>query len=419
MENHPIPQDVTGFKFKLIGSITVKQFLYLLGFGILTTVVFAVGLNIFIKIPLMVFLAGTGAAFAFVPIEGRPMDVMIINFAKTIPSENRYIFRKRGVNLAQFMFLQIPEKPHPAQHLSAQTAPATNEHDEKKSLLLKKLNNSAFKPDEEETRFFNNVKSFFSEGVGATVIAPTVQKLPDKLPEEEIKQQVMPVINADSISAETPISQPEQAEENIEKIQEELSEAKKLQHDGVNPQNMEARIKALEEQLQSALSEKEELSKKVVEYESDKFKKQENVVSPSQAEEPKESQSVRFIAPSASLKAGFPSLPDIPNVVLGIVEDARGKTLPNILVEVVDENSIPVRAFKTNALGQFASVTPLANGTYKVYFEDPAKQHEFEIIEISLNGEIFNPIEVKSVDAREKLRRELFDGTGAANQATA
>jgi hypothetical protein len=93
---------------------------------------------------------------------------------------------------------------------------------------------------------------------------------------------------------------------------------------------------------------------------------------------------------------------------MGIIRDPRGKTLPNILVEVVDQNNIPVRAFKTNALGQFASATPLADGIYKVYFDDPQKQHEFETIEIQLNNEIFNPLEITSVDNREKLRRELF-----------
>ena len=82
--------------------------------------------------------------------------------------------------------------------------------------------------------------------------------------------------------------------------------------------------------------------------------------------------------------------------------------LQNILVEVVDKNEIPVRAFKTNALGQFAAATQLPNGTYKVFFEDPKKEHEFDTIEITLNGDIFQPLEVFSVDQREKLRRELF-----------
>jgi hypothetical protein len=71
---------------------------------------------------------------------------------------------------------------------------------------------------------------------------------------------------------------------------------------------------------------------------------------------------------------------------------------------------IPVRAFKTNALGQFTAATPLANGEYEVILEDPKKANEFEKIHITLDGSIFEPLEINSVDDRERLRRELFGG---------
>ena len=114
---------------------------------------------------------------------------------------------------------------------------------------------------------------------------------------------------------------------------------------------------------------------------------------------------------AAVKKAGFPVLPDIPNIVLGVIKDPRGKVLPNIIVEIVNAHNTPVRAFKTNALGQFISATPLPNGIYRVSFDDPLKQHEFDTIEITLKGEIFPPLEVISVDAREKLRRDLFEAS--------
>jgi len=90
------------------------------------------------------------------------------------------------------------------------------------------------------------------------------------------------------------------------------------------------------------------------------------------------------------------------------VKDSRGNVLPNILIEVKDNNNNPVRAFKTNALGQFASATPLLNGTYTVTFEDSAKVHTFDIVEIVAKGEIMQPIEIISLDKREELRKELF-----------
>ncbi len=415
MENHPIPQDVTGFKFKLIGSVTVKQFLYLLGFGILATIVFVMPLSMFVKYPLMLLFAGIGASLAFVPIEGRPMDVMIMNFAKVIPSENRYIYRKRGANLASYEFLKftVQKAQTPAQ--AAQAESHMSPQDEKRKILLGRLRNTSYRADENELSILKNIKSVFEEG------ANNVQKLPDNpkiaivTPHVIEEQKIKPV---DVVTQESAEPEVKSTPLDAKTIEHELEEAKKMI--ATEPEkkvDLEEKIKELEGLLQQATADKDSLSKKVVEYESANTKKDENVFSPTKGEEQQETQSVKFVPPSATLNAGFPSIPDVPNIVMGIVKDPRGKTLPNVLVEVVDGNGLPVRAFKTNSLGQFASATPLQNGTYKMYFDDPTKQHEFEIIEIKIGGDIFQPIEVTSVDSREKLRRELF-GTTAGAQIT-
>ncbi|KKQ95521.1 MAG: hypothetical protein A3C27_03200 [Candidatus Levybacteria bacterium RIFCSPHIGHO2_02_FULL_39_36] len=388
MENHPIPQDVTGFKFKLIGSITIKQFLYLLGFGILATVSFVLNINFLIKIPMMLLFSGIGVALAFIPIEGRPMDVMLANFAKAIPSENRYIYRKRGVNLLNFEFFKASTKQVRA--ITQEATQLKSASDEKKAILLGRLRDSSSGATEGDIAFFKNIKSFFEES------APVA--LSEKKNEEpqEIERQV-------------DLKDPEHTDSEIKKIQRQIEETRTLQNEKGNSQDLTEKIIELERQLAQVLQDKDILVKKMVSYEVQKAREDEVLVKPGQ-KDVAETQNVRFVGPSSHLVAGFPSLPDIPNIILGIVRDPRGKTLPNILVEVVDTNNIPVRAFKTNALGQFASATPLSDGTYKIYFEDPAKTHEFEIIEITLSGEIFNPLEVTSIDSREKLRRELFGG---------
>lgn len=401
MENHPIPQDVTGFKFKLIGSVTIKQFLYLLGFGILTTVSFVLQVNLFIKIPLMLIFSSIGLGLAFVPIEGRPMDIMLMNFAKTIPSENRYIFRKRGVNLFAFEFFK-PIKAQ-AQATLAQTQEATNPNDQKRAILLSRLRNSSFRADDSEVKFFNNIKTFFEESpVPKTTVFKTTAPLPETTPQEPSPKQNI-AFSSQTLS--------EAHDDKVQVLKKQIEEAKKIQVE--KPQgDLSQKIRELEEDLQKALLEKDALAKKIVDYEVEKTKKVETIFTPSKQEK-METENVKFVSPGQTLKAGFPTLPDVPNIVLGIIRDPRGKTLPNILVEVLDLNNIPVRAFKTGALGQFAAATPLPNGIYKIYFEDPAKHHEFEIIEINLNGEIFNPLEIISVDSREKLRRELFGGNVA------
>jgi hypothetical protein len=95
-------------------------------------------------------------------------------------------------------------------------------------------------------------------------------------------------------------------------------------------------------------------------------------------------------------------------LIVGVTKDPRGNALPGILVEIKDKENGPVRAFKTNEFGRFASATPLASGTYSIDFEDPKAQNKFEKMTIVLTGQIIPPIQAISIDTREELRRSLF-----------
>lgn len=90
-----------------------------------------------------------------------------------------------------------------------------------------------------------------------------------------------------------------------------------------------------------------------------------------------------------------PQRPQIPNIVAGLVQDANGSSLENVIIVIYDENKTPVRAFRTNKLGQFAISTPLANGNYQVEFEKEG--HNFDILNMQMNGNI-----VEAMTIREK-----------------
>ena len=359
MENHPIPQDITGFKFKLIGSITIKQFLYLLAGGALALIVYLLPGGIALKLPFMLTFFGIGASLAFLPIEGRPMDTMLINFIRALPSENQYVYKKRGVNFAHYAFLQ-PPKPTAKEKEGAETK---NDSDTKRSLLRNQLRAHYDRPDEKETVFLKNIKGYFDtetvNNIRMTDLTPN-DTLPKNIVEEKLEEPVqeaaVPVVAAQVITEPEPtISAP-----LAMPMPQENEAVEKITHVDTNS-------------------------------------------------------NARTVIPESQIRAGFPTLPDIPNVILGIVKDPRGRVLPNILVEVIDQNNIPVRAFKTNALGQFASATPLPAGTYRVFFDDAQKVHEFEATEITLTNQIFNPLEIFSLDQREKLRQELFGTSSQTN----
>lgn len=167
----------------------------------------------------------------------------------------------------------------------------------------------------------------------------------------------------------------------------------------------------LEQQLAQIQSQKQALEQQLLDL-SQKLKQQSGpqVFTPSEGQVKQETMLVRKIPKGAGKSVGLPIAPEFPNLLVGIVKDPRGNVLPNILVEVRDGQGNPVRAFKTNQLGQFASATPLLNGTYTLIFEDNSGKQKFDAVEIEAAGDVISPIEVISMDQREQLRKELFGG---------
>jgi hypothetical protein len=79
-----------------------------------------------------------------------------------------------------------------------------------------------------------------------------------------------------------------------------------------------------------------------------------------------------------------------------MVLDKEGKIIDNAIIEVRDKNGTPVRATKTNRLGQFFSTTPLKNGVYEVEIETP--NHTFDIIKLKLVGKTVDPLKIQATN---------------------
>lgn len=97
MKQHPVPQNVTSYQFRLIGEMTLKQFAELAAGLIVAYLAFNLKLPYLIKWPLVIFSALLGFSLAFLPIQERPLDQWIINFIKSIYSPTRYIWRKQNL----------------------------------------------------------------------------------------------------------------------------------------------------------------------------------------------------------------------------------------------------------------------------------------------------------------------------------
>lgn len=341
MENHPIPQDVTGFQFKLIGNMTIKQFAYVAFGVILAVILYYLPLNSSLgaltKIVLIPFLGSSGIALAFLPIEGRPIDTIIANFLKAIFSPNQYIYQKTG-RLFSFSSPATSSALTSRPQVKTKTETTINKGAQLQQLIQGAPNKPQNKLDEREATFIQAVFSPASSSISAAPV-PSAPAVP--VAQEQTAQ---PIVTPQPTPIPTPIV---------------------MQQQQINPAPVAA--------------------------------------APIPAPLPANP------TDTAVKRTDLPHVPDVPNIIVGLVKDPRGNVLPNILVEVKDKAGNPIRAFKTNALGQFASATPLAPGTYTVELEDPKKQNTFTVVQLTIDNRILLPIEIVSHDAREELRRQLFN----------
>lgn len=93
MEQHPVPQPITSYEFRLVGDMTLKQFGKLAAGIILALIVYGINPPAFLKWPVVLLFSGIGFAAAFVPFEGRPIDIWIMAFFKRIYSPTQYVWR--------------------------------------------------------------------------------------------------------------------------------------------------------------------------------------------------------------------------------------------------------------------------------------------------------------------------------------
>jgi len=78
---------------KVIGPLTIKQFLYLLGAGFIIFIVYKI-LNLFATIILAIPIAGIAIALAFVKIGNQPFVSFLKNFFGFIRKPDFYVWKK-------------------------------------------------------------------------------------------------------------------------------------------------------------------------------------------------------------------------------------------------------------------------------------------------------------------------------------
>ena len=94
------------------------------------------------------------------------------------------------------------------------------------------------------------------------------------------------------------------------------------------------------------------------------------------------------------LEAKMPATPTSPNLVSGLVVDEDDNEIEGAIVEIQDIAGNPVRAMRTNGLGQFQTATPLSQGDYLIVVEK--EPYRFDIIKLAIEGKIVLPLKIKA-----------------------
>lgn len=340
MQQHPIPQNVTQYQFRLVGDMTLKQFLELAG-GLLVAYLFYASNLIFIfKWPLALLSVFVGLALAFFPLEDRPLDQWVINFVKAIYGPTRFIWQKTNKIPSLFLF-----SAHPPEITNTVTKTI-------KAPTLRSAATPVSDLSEDEAKQIGAVDSLF----GSLPASPSAPP---------------PTMSHGSLTIDRPSV-------TIRKLkpQAAVSDTPVFTHPAksvVIPQNNSVGVDPrVDPQLSKPAS--------TVVFQSPTAPSAPAVATPPNL--------------GVAKNIALPASPKLPNLVTGVVVDAAGKQVENAIVQIVSRDGIPARAMKTSSLGQFYTSTPLSPDTYVIEIDKDGLR--FAPQQIVVNNTILAPIELRA-----------------------
>jgi hypothetical protein len=371
MREHPIPQDIVGYKFHIIGNMTLKQFAELAAGALLGLVIYSTNLPIPIKWPLICIVIGMGAAAAFLPIEERPLDHWITTFIRIMYRPTKFYWQR--VQKIPDAFNFTPNSNTQTQESMVDLSPARRDRIKE---YIASVNYESQDVDSftllEQQRLQEIMLAFQSVQPQQVNITQMAQK-PDLTIKVRSLQQPHGVSGADDAVI---VFDQKQREPLLTKHQKSVEEvAINMAVPDTAAPEIERQKRDFEAQAVSSQQESAYISS-------------DDTVTAAQPDVANESAMFNSALP-------FPTKPTQPNKLVGMVLTRANELIPDAIVEVRDEQNKVVRAVKSNALGQFFITTPLRSGAYSLVVEHD--NYQFPTIEMSLNDEIVDPVEIRSL----------------------
>lgn len=352
MKEHLIPQDITGYRFHIIGSMTLGQFAQILLGVALGFIFYKTNLPGIIRWPISITFALLGFGAAFVPIEERPLGDWIVNFAKALYKPTKFFWQKTPQIPSLFNY-----EPNKKTGYKAEEVDVSPIRKEKIQQFLQSVNQPTENMDEFD----------LAEKQQIGTIINTFQQT--NVASEPTKQAVKPNLKTKTRKITT---QPKSFLVYQQKVANNNSE------DGVTQINQ---AKPITQPKPITQSEQPKDSTQPAQSSQDlaTTKSQQNNAQPTQNQD-----------------LPFPNKPTQPNKVVGMILSSNDELVSNALVELKTENMQTITAVKSNALGQFQISQELNNGKYFLTVQKTGFQ--FNPQEITLKGEIVDPIKIVGVN---------------------
>lgn len=196
IQQHPVPQDISNYRFRLIGDMTIKQFSSLGICIVLTVIIYSSPLPFFFKYPLSFAFLALGVGMAFIPVQGRTLDVWILAFFKSIYSPTQYIW-KHGQDINNNPILTTTPVTEPVNTPSTPVVPVSTPTAE-----------PAIQPDPQPEAVAESVQqpNPVIEPVTTTVVETETKNV--EIPTTEVTPVEIKVVNSSTQSSPIPASEP-------------------------------------------------------------------------------------------------------------------------------------------------------------------------------------------------------------------
>ncbi len=393
MKEHPIPQDITNYRFHIVGSMTLKQFGEVAIGIVIAFLIYNLSLIWIVKWPLMALFGFGGAAAAFVPIEERPLSHWITTFISILYKPTQF-FWKRAYNIpAPFLFKGNADQVVQLKELDL--TPARRQRIKEFITSTRELEGSTYTTD--EVTHMNEVLTLFSERT--TVVPVRAQEKPPEKPELAVRVRSMRQATITDLplpSGEIHIAvnslDPTATIEDTYLLDESVRE-----HEHLDKKSAFLETSQVAQSIQVPDIDSVDIDKRVTTEELENLKNQQTYVgerafAPQVAPQTESVTTTETALFNANLP--FPTKPTVPNKLVGMVLTPNNEIISGAIVEIKTVEGHVIRAVKTNALGQFFITTPLLNGDYVVTVEKDATK--FVPLSIALTGTLVEPLEIRS-----------------------